>query len=1024
MRSPLRVALATCAVALGLASVGGGQLAAQTVTARVGGELTGLPYTTVIIPVVVDMTASGGARLGSYTARLSWDPLALTFCSSCSPDSLRGNFPAPQINTDSAAAGVLRFTAISALGVDSLVTVARLPFSTGADTLSTAFQLGFSEMSAAATFTSLLPILTVGGASYCPARGRWGDLDRDGYANSRDALMILSNVVGIPLDTTKITTSLGDVDADGRVTSRDALIVLSYAVGIGVPGERVLLLAPSSCGTGSATRLSVFPASATLAVSQALHLTAQASDSAGRAVTVTGATWASSDYGVAGVDTSGLVTARAPGTATVTAAVGPGVQAAATITVIARRTTWYVDLRATGAAVELGDAAYPFEQPGQAYALAAEGDTIRVAQGTYLFTADGVLSHGVVILGGTPGDTTTRPTFVDPSGYLTALWLQGGSRTLVRNVAFRGFGYAVDLDGAKSLALEDVDVRVQGSAYGNGVSVWNSGVTDSVRVERSVFEGDSAAPSGYGIDYSGNGAITLTTVRDSKFRFLYEGLYLYEADTVDVTGSVISDNSSYGILLSQENVARPALHVAHSRLERNGSYAINGYSLGRLVVDSSVIRATQNDAIDVYVSYALTPLAELYLRGDSIYMEEYAADYYWLYAYGADTVVMDQSVVRFPADTSSFWTYGTVDADNASITRTQFLNVSDASDLLDFTGRVFFADSVTTTGCRVAGCDVAYGFYINTSGTGASATFQQSLFSQIAFPVYLSASNGPAIARSLVIDSAYDAVQLYGDDSVAAAGNLLTRISDQGLTVNGYSTPRGPVVVQRNTIRSGPKGIVVNLTDTVTTQVDSNGVSGTTSAAVYVQGGRVEMTGNNIQNNASYGFYSPNPTGFVHQAHGNAFIGNALYAVATGSDSVDATANWWGTTDSATVAISVSGRIATYPFLTSLPGGLPALAPRALVASARVAGAPLSARMASGTPRPPARADRAPHAAPQGMVPPAGASAAKVARLQQVAAVRAARDAREAARRAEIEARRASQRQQAEARHAALRGAH
>jgi len=87
-----------------------------------------------------------------------------------------------------------------------------------------------------------------------------GDIDRDGASNSRDALLVLSKVVELPVDTIIDTVStsplvvdtlhfdsgLGDVNADGAVTSVDALIILSTAVGIPIPGQRVMLLAPAA----------------------------------------------------------------------------------------------------------------------------------------------------------------------------------------------------------------------------------------------------------------------------------------------------------------------------------------------------------------------------------------------------------------------------------------------------------------------------------------------------------------------------------------------------------------------------------------------------------------------------------------------------------------------------------------------------------------------------------------------------------------------------------------------------------
>jgi hypothetical protein len=1066
MRTAIRSVLLAGFAALGLWS----RAAAQSVTARVGGDLTGLPGTTVTIPITVDMSASGGAKLGSYTARLSWDTTALSFCTYCSADSLRGNFPAPQVNTDSASLGVLRLTAIAPLGVDGLVTVAQLPFSTGVDTSATPLQLSFSEMSAAGTFTSLLPLLTVAGATFCPAQGRWGDVDGDAVSGSRDALMVLSSVVGIPLGG-QVNVSLGDVDADGKVTSRDALIILSYAVGIPVAGERVLLLAPGTCGTGSAKQLAVFPSAASLVVNQTLGLTAQAVDTAGRAVSAAGVSWSSSDYGVAGVDASGIVTPRSPGTATITATFGPGVQASATITVLARRLNWYVDLQATGAPLELGDAAHPFEHPSQAYALASEGDTIRVASGTYLFTDDGALNAGVVILGGTPGDTTTRPTFVDQSNGYTALWLEGGARTLVRNVTFQNFYYAVDLSGARSLALEDVKILLPAGSYGYGIYSCVNTTVDSVRVERTTLLGDSATQSGYAMYYGGCGPTTLTQVTDSKIRFWGDGLYLSEADSVDIIGSAISDNDGYGIYLGVGDPVYPALHVAHSRIERNWYEAIYGYDYRRLVVDSSVIRSTEDDGIDVE-GYGSGRLMELYLHADSIYMEEYANDYDWLYADYADSVVIDRSVIRFPADTADFYTYGDVYADNVSVTNTRFLNLSGAYDLLYFDGRRFFADSVTMTGCNVAGCDQAYGFDVYTSGAGASVTIQRSQFSQLYEPIYVDASNGPVYVQNVAIDSAYYGIELYGSDTVAALDNVLNRIVSEGIFLGvGEATPRRGTSVARdsvtcapalegggagiyladrrfvardnvvegcydaieassvlsgtalvhNTLRGSGSGIYAYQYDTVAVRIDSNAISTSTSAAVemYTYGPAL-LTGNNIQNNSGYGLYLPYSTGYTHQVHGNAFVGNAVYAIYSSGDSVDAINNWWGTSagPGGGIADSVSStRIATNPWLTSPPAGLPSLAPPALLASrAAVAGPRPRTAIRGQAPAHQAHAAKSRPRAMPAIVPHPGISPQRLAREREIEQRRATQATRDATRREQQRAQREVQRAQRQSR--------
>jgi len=74
-------------------------------------------------------------------------------------------------------------------------------------------------------------------AQICHASGTWGDIDNDAVVNSRDALVVLSNAVGIP--TGGFNVARGDVDADGQVTSRDALGILSASIGLPTGGFRV-----------------------------------------------------------------------------------------------------------------------------------------------------------------------------------------------------------------------------------------------------------------------------------------------------------------------------------------------------------------------------------------------------------------------------------------------------------------------------------------------------------------------------------------------------------------------------------------------------------------------------------------------------------------------------------------------------------------------------------------------------------------------------------------------------------------
>jgi hypothetical protein len=71
-------------------------------------------------------------------------------------------------------------------------------------------------------------------ATFTAEAGILGDVNGDGFADSTDALIILSCDVG--LDTsTFCPMNCGDVNSDGLVDSTDALIILSYDVGLPVP---------------------------------------------------------------------------------------------------------------------------------------------------------------------------------------------------------------------------------------------------------------------------------------------------------------------------------------------------------------------------------------------------------------------------------------------------------------------------------------------------------------------------------------------------------------------------------------------------------------------------------------------------------------------------------------------------------------------------------------------------------------------------------------------------------------------
>ncbi len=412
--SARRLAAALCAGLLSLAGAAPARAAAaDSVLVRVGGQLSARAGDNISVPITVDLSGAPGRALGGYRAVLRFNPALLYF-----QGAQDGGFATPQVNsTYSTDSGKVVLAALQPSGASGTVVLFNAKFWVQSDTGQSPVTITFEEMTATATsvtpFEDLTGLLRIVNGTFCKSRGLWGDANSDGYANSLDALVALSSVVGIPIDTTLMKPALTDVDGDGRVTSRDALIILSYAVGLPVSGYRVLLTAPGACGTGSPITIVVTPDSVELQAGQAAYVQLDARDSTGRSVTVDSGTVVSSDPSVAAFlngNSGANVQARAPGVATFTVRLGPGVAATFKVTVIARRTTWYADVqRARNAPTQTGTQALPFEFIGDALLVAHDGDTVRVASGTY----EEVVSQRVSVA--LLGDSVNRP-IIEPRG--------------------------------------------------------------------------------------------------------------------------------------------------------------------------------------------------------------------------------------------------------------------------------------------------------------------------------------------------------------------------------------------------------------------------------------------------------------------------------------------------------------------------------------------------------------------------------------------------------------------------------
>lgn len=109
---------------------------------------------TVVAQVVADLRAVTGEVLGSYNVQLNWSTADLTYVRA---DTVSGGFAAPTINDTQADSGVLRFGSAAPNGSTSPVALIRITFVAKAAGTTSQLLLTPSDLSAARTFTNLLP---------------------------------------------------------------------------------------------------------------------------------------------------------------------------------------------------------------------------------------------------------------------------------------------------------------------------------------------------------------------------------------------------------------------------------------------------------------------------------------------------------------------------------------------------------------------------------------------------------------------------------------------------------------------------------------------------------------------------------------------------------------------------------------------------------------------------------------------------------------------------------------------------
>lgn len=172
--------------------------------------------------------------LGSYGARLSWDPQVLQFMGYTGGQP---PFDTPTVNTANAGAGLLSFADADAAGASGDVFVACFEFQVaGSEGSRTPLDLELTSIFTAGSFVDLLPVAAeIDGSVDVGLACRIGDVNGDGAINSGDALIVLSNEIGLPIpDRARqaIAAGCGDANGDGATDSTDAAIILAFEVGL------------------------------------------------------------------------------------------------------------------------------------------------------------------------------------------------------------------------------------------------------------------------------------------------------------------------------------------------------------------------------------------------------------------------------------------------------------------------------------------------------------------------------------------------------------------------------------------------------------------------------------------------------------------------------------------------------------------------------------------------------------------------------------------------------------------------
>jgi hypothetical protein len=631
------------AILLGLSAGAVRPLVGQAipVTVGVGAAATGAGL--FDLPITLDMSQRA-ERLGSFRITVRWNPAVLQGLG-----GVDGSFGGVvEVNDDSLPVGVLHMAGVNPAGATGLITLGVGRFQTLASGATT-FQVSVQELYAAATFADLTSFAVPINRDFCgDVIGTWGDLDQSLSILANDALAVLTVSVGLPVPP-GFAIQFGDVDGDADTDPRDALIILSHAVGIPNTSQfRVGQATTATCTVPRGAAYGVDPAAATALVGQEVEYYAFGLDAVGAALALRNVTWQSSNGAVASVDGTGLATALGAGTATITARQNDTTIATATLTVVADRTTHWVDAVAVGARNRLGTAAQPFGTVQEALDVATAGDSIRVRSGRY----DGATILTPLVL---TGDTTaggSRPQIGREVAGSAALTVNTAGTVVLRDLQVDTALYGINITNADTVRLYHVDVRGDDDGYAT-VNASGVGLLELRRTR--LFGRADQIYYYYSYGLQANGVTTLVVDSSLVADFDGTGIYATTVDTMTVRASTLRNNYGYGIYQYMTDTSRAVhLTVSGSRFVQNYSGAVYASTVRRAAFDHNSFVGGGYTAVSLYGLQSSTILTFL---ADTLGIQAGP----WIYASQYDSALVDSAqILRLTSSSSLYYGRSTV----------------------------------------------------------------------------------------------------------------------------------------------------------------------------------------------------------------------------------------------------------------------------------------------------------------------------------------------------------------------------